>query len=158
KRNPAARWQPSWKPRPGLGLSAVVWPSDRADMADSSWRSAVCRPILDCMEFLRDLVSELLSWFTDVLGPVGEHLVHRQTGHALARGRVECSLKVTSGLQPGLSPRWRKGVVAISPGRLEFTPESGRPRATGPITHVVVLGPGRPLSREELTWLPADCQ
>ena len=122
------------------------------------WRSAVCRPILDCVEFVRDLIGELLGWLGDVLGPLGEHLVHRQAGHALAPGRVACSLKVMSCRQQGLSSRWRSGVAAISPGRLDFTLESWLPSASRPLTHIVVLGPGRRPSREELTGLPGDCQ
>jgi hypothetical protein len=58
------------------------------------------------MEFLCDLVGELLGWLAAVLGALGEHLVHRQAGQAVAVGRVECSLKVMSGRQQGLSPRW----------------------------------------------------
>jgi hypothetical protein len=108
------------------------------------------------MEFLRDLVGELLVWLADLLGPLSEHLVHRQTGHALARGRVECSLKVMSGRQQGLSSRWRNGTAAISPGRLDFTPQSWQFKATRPLTHIVVLGPGRPPSGEELPCLPGD--
>ena len=41
------------------------------------------------MEFVGDLVGEPLDWLADVLGPLGEHLVHRQAGHVLASGRVE---------------------------------------------------------------------
>ena len=89
-----------------------------------------------------------------MLAPLGEHLVHRQAGHAFAKGRLGCSLKVMSGRQQGLSPRWRRGAVVISPGRLDFTPEQGWPRATRAITHLVVLGPSRPPSMEELTRLP----
>jgi hypothetical protein len=55
------------------------------------------------MEYLRDLVGELLGWPANLLGPLGEDPVHGQAGHALAKGRVECSLKVMSGRQQGLS-------------------------------------------------------
>jgi hypothetical protein len=109
------------------------------------------------MEFLGDLVGEVLGWLADLLGPLGEHQVHRQAGRALAKGRVACSLKVMSGRQPGLSSRWRNGVAAISPGRMDFTTESWPPRAARTLTHIVVLGPGRPASREELRRLPGDC-
>src|SRR5262249_13044087 len=119
------------------------------------WRSAAWRPILDHVNLL-DLLGGLLGWFADLLPPLGEHLVHRQAGHAITRGSLGCSLKVMSGRQLGLSPRWRRGVVVISPGRLDFTPEPRWPRATRAITHLVVLGPSRPPSMEELTWLPAD--
>jgi hypothetical protein len=51
------------------------------------------------VEFLAALVGGLLSWLGDLLGPLGEGLVHRQAGRALAAGRVECSLKVISGCQ-----------------------------------------------------------
>ena len=122
------------------------------------WRSAGWQPILDCVEFLRDLVGELLSWLTDLLGPLGEHLVHQQAGHALAQGRVECSLRVMSGRQHGLSSRWRNGVAAISPGRLDFTPHSWQLRATRPLTQIVVLDAGRPPSGEELPCLPDGCR
>src|SRR5262249_18873302 len=105
-----------------------------------------------------ELLHELLGWLADLLGPLGEHLVHRQAGHALAHGRVECSLKVMSGRQQGLSSRWRNGVAAISPGRLDFTPESWPRRANRPLSRIVVLGPDRPPSGEELTWLPGDCR
>ena len=110
------------------------------------------------MEFLSDLVGGLLGWLAYLLGPLGEHLVHRQAGHALARGRVECSLRVMSGRQQGLSSRWRNGVVAISPGRLDFTSQSWQLRATRPLTHIVVLGTGGPPSGEELPGLPGDCR
>ena len=122
------------------------------------WRSARWQPILDCMEFLRDLVGELLGWLADLLGPLAEHLAHRQAGHALAHGRIACSLKVISGRQQGLSSRWRNGAAAISPGRLDFTPESWPPRVTRTLTHIVVLGPGRPPSQEELRRLPGNCR
>ena len=105
---------------------------------------------------LLDLLAGLLSWFDDLLAPLGEHLVHRQAGHAITGGRLGCSLKVVSGRQLGLSTRWRRGAAVISPGRLDFTPEQGWPRATRVITHLVVLGPSRPPSIEELTWLPTD--
>jgi hypothetical protein len=118
------------------------------------WRSAGWQPIFDCVEFLR----ELLGWLADLLGPLGEHLVHRQAGHALAQGRVACSLKVLSGRQPGLSSRWRNGVAVISPGRLDFTPQPGQLRANHPLTHIVVLGGGRLPSGEELPRLPGDCR
>jgi hypothetical protein len=108
------------------------------------------------MEFLRDLVGELLGWLVDLLGPLGDHLVHRQAGHALAQGRVACSIRVMSGHQPGLSSRWRIGVAAVSPGRLDFTPQSWQLKATRPVTHIVILGAGRPPSGEELPCLPGD--
>ena len=104
---------------------------------------------------LLDRLGDLLGWFADLLAPLGEHLAHRQAGHAITQGRLGCSLKVTSGRQQGLSPRWRRGVVMISPGRLDFTPEQGWPRAARALTHLVVLGPARPPSMEELAWLPA---
>jgi len=110
------------------------------------------------MESLGDLVGELLGWLGDLLGPFGEDRVQRQAGHALAKGRVECSLKVISGRQQGLSSRWRRGVAAISPGRLDFTSEWWSLKATGPVTHIAVLGPARPPSVEELAWLPGDCR
>lgn len=72
------------------------------------------------VEFLTALVSGLLTWLGDLLGPFGEGLVHRQAGRALGQGRVECSLKVISGRQQGLSSRWRNGAAAVSPGRLEL--------------------------------------
>jgi hypothetical protein len=105
---------------------------------------------------LWDLLGQLTGFIADLFAPLGEHLVHRRAGHALAQGRLGCSLKVMSGRQQGLSPRWRRGAVVISPGRLDFTPEQGWPRATRALTHLVVLGSARPPSIEELTWLPTD--
>ncbi len=67
--------------------------------ANSDWR-----PILDHVD-LWDLFGEAVSWFADLLAPLGEHLVHRQAGHALARGRLGCSIKVMSGRQQGLAAR-----------------------------------------------------
>src|SRR5262249_22082543 len=98
------------------------------------------------------------GWSAACWGWLGEGQVHRQAGHALAQGNIECSLMVLSGRQRGLSPRWRSGVAAVSPGRLDFTREGWPLRATRPLTisHLVVLGPARPPSAEELTWLPAD--
>src|SRR5260370_5812535 len=110
------------------------------------------------MESLGDLVGELLGWLGDLLGPFWEDRVQRQADHALAKGSVECSLKVISGRQQGLSSRWRRGVAAISPGRLDFTSEWWSLKATGPVTHIAVLGPARLPSVEELTWLPGDCR
>jgi len=110
------------------------------------------------MELVSDLVGELLGWLGDLLGPLGEHRVQEQAGHALAQGRIDCSLKVISGSQQGLTAQWRGGVAAISPGRLDFTPGRWWLKATGPVTHIAVLGPARPPSAEELAWLPGDCR
>ena len=101
------------------------------------------------MESLGDLVGYLL-------GPVGADRVQMQAGHVLAKGRVECSLKVISGRQQGLSSRWRRGVAAISAGRLDFASEWWSLKATGPVTHIAVLDPARPPGVEELRWLPGD--
>lgn len=111
------------------------------------------------VEFLAALVGGLLNWLGDLLGPLGEGLVHRQAGRALAAGRVGCSLKVISGRQQGLSSRWRSGAAAVSPGRLDFTWE-GRPLRARPFTisYVAVLGPARPPRVDELRRLPGDCR
>ena len=110
------------------------------------------------MEVVGDLVGELLGWLGDLLGPLSEHRVRKQAGHGLARGRIDCSLKVISDRQQGLSPRWRGGVAAISPGRLDFHTRAmvalsrrtrdphRRPRPSPP----AVCG--------GLAWLPDDCR
>jgi len=111
------------------------------------------------VEFLRDLIGELLGLVGDWLGWLGEGQVHRQAGRALAQGRIECALKVLSGRERGLSPQWRNGVAAVSPGRLDFTREGWSLGAARPLTisHLAVLGPARPPTAEELTELPGDC-
>jgi hypothetical protein len=103
-----------------------------------------------------DLPGAVLSWFADVLPPLGEHLSHRRAGHALASGRLGCSPKVMSGYQQGPPARWRRGAAVISPGGLDFTPEQGWPRATRAPRQLVALGPARQPSSEELAWLPGD--
>ena len=117
-------------------------------------------PILNGVEFVFDIIFGLLGWLIDLVCAGFEGLVHRQAGHALAAGRVECSLKVGSGHQRGLSERWRSGVAAISPGRLDFTPDRLSIGAAGPLTisYIAVLGPARVPSMGELTFLPDDCR
>ena len=112
------------------------------------------------MEFLFDIIAGLLGWLIDLVCAGFEGLVHRQAGHALAEGRVECSLKVSSGHQQGLSERWRNGVAAISPGRLDFTRDRLSIGPAGPLTisYIAVLGPARVPSTDELTWLPDECR
>jgi len=83
------------------------------------------------MGFLAELIGTLVSWFSDLLAPFAERLVQKQAERALAQGRVECSLRLVSGSQRGLSSRWRSGVATVSPGRLDFTGRWRSPRATG---------------------------
>jgi hypothetical protein len=124
------------------------------------WCYPAWAPILNGVEFLFDIIAGLLGWLIDVVCAGFEGLVHLQAGHALAEGRVECSLKVSSGHQRGLSKRWRNGMAAISPGRLDFTPGRRPIGASGPLTisYIAVLGPARVPSTDELTWLPGDCR
>jgi hypothetical protein len=112
------------------------------------------------VDFLFDIIAGTLGWLIDVVCAAFEGLVHRQAAHAVAEGRIACSLKVTSGHQQGLSERWRYGVAAISPGRLDFTRDRRPVGASGPVTiaYLAVLAPARVPSTDELTRLPDDCR
>jgi hypothetical protein len=125
-------------PSTALGTPlAEPLPVDSAGGLSCPWRSAAWGPILDHVNLL-DLLADLLGWFADLLAPLGEHLVHRRAGHAITQGRLGCSFKVMSGRQQGLSLRWRRGAVMISPGAWISRRNRGGP---GPPGHFPSGGP-----------------
>ena len=82
-------------PKPG---EFHVWPGNSPGL------------ILDRVDPLGDLIGE----------SAGRRLRRLRADRRLRKGRLECSLRVVSGSQDGLSPRWRHVIATVSPGRLEF--------------------------------------
>jgi hypothetical protein len=92
----------------------------------------------------------------DVLAAAADGIARRRADHRFAsEGLVRCSLLVIEGRQDGLVDRWRSGIAAVSPGRLDFRPPWWRGRGKVPSLQVMaVLGPARLPSAEERLKLP----
>lgn len=83
------------------------------------------------------IVSDL---FGDAVGDairlsIGESLRRRRADRQLANSRVECSLRVVSGEQAGLTHRWRSGTAELMEGCMSFR---RRLPPGGPVTVEVV--------------------
>jgi hypothetical protein len=105
--------------------------------------------ILDRVDFLGGLIGESL----------GRTLRRLRADRRLRSGRLECSLRVVSGPQDGLSRRWRHVVAAVSPGRLEFCRYWPWFSGSQTIDIVSLHGPPRrPSSREWWLSLAPTCR
>lgn len=78
--------------------------------------------------FLDDLLASVtLGWWR-----------RRRATRDRRSNRVTCSLRVASGVQDGLTDKWRAGRATISPGRLQFQPRHRPQDTVGPITVVAL--------------------
>jgi hypothetical protein len=89
-----------------------------------------------------------------------ERLRRWRADRLLCRGRVDCALRVISGGQRGLSPRWRHVTATVSSGRLELRGRWWRLfRRLAPVVVVGVRGPVRRPSGKEWFWsLASACR
>jgi hypothetical protein len=89
----------------------------------------------------------------DVLATAADGIARKRADRRFAsEGLVTCSLRVIEGSQDGLGGRWRSGVAAVFPGRLDFRRSWWRgPGKVPPLQVTAVLGPARlPLAEERL--------
>jgi hypothetical protein len=62
---------------------------------------------------------------SDIVGDVissvlADRWIRRRADRQLTKSRVECSLRVVGGSQPGLTRRWRAGTAELAPGSMRF--------------------------------------
>ena len=126
---------------------------DTAKAALRACHKAWAEAIIHHVDFLVKLVVERVSTV------LVERIKRRRADGRMARGRVDCALKVMSGSQQGLSLRWRQVSVTVSPGRLDVRGHWWRLFRAIPLVAVVaVRSPARPATAWDNWTLAPGCR